>query len=260
MERAWPRASRRLTHCRRTARSAQKCGRNPALRARGPLVRRPARSRVRRPVPGGRGRSSAIGFFASRPDRSLRQGAGRAVIPPGPAVARAPPGSGAAGGLRLGLGFTDRFDGLGPRHAAEFKTFFADPSHQSAGRAEMEVWEETAAQARATRLPGDLPLVVISADETDPLSPAGRVRIELQEELASLYSRGSHRILAGTTHGSLATNRAPAAQWPTSSTSWSKSSARKERMVRAKAMGVSEFERRESFCASVGNILPCVSS
>ena len=119
------------------------------------------------------------------------------------------------GALRFGLRFTDvgrRFDGLGPRRAAEFKAFFADSSHQSAGEAEMEVWEETAAQARATRVLGELPLVVISAGETNPLSPERRVRFELQEELASLSSRGSHRILAGTTHGSLATNQAHAAR------------------------------------------------
>lgn len=119
------------------------------------------------------------------------------------------------GVLRFGFRFTDaehRFDGLGPRRAAEFKAFFAASSHQSAGEAEIEVWEETAAQTRATRRLGELPLVVISAGETNPLSPEGRVRFELQEELASLSSRGSHRILAGTTHGSLATNPAHAAQ------------------------------------------------
>ena len=76
----------------------------------------------------------------------------------------------------------------------------------------MEVWEETAAQTRDTRLPDDLPLIVISAGETDPLSAEQRVRFELQEELASLSSHGSHRILAGTTHGSLVTNRAHSAR------------------------------------------------
>ena len=78
------------------------------------------------------------------------------------------------GGVRFGLRFTDRFDGLGPRHAAEFKAFFADSSHQSAGEAEIEVWEETAAQARATRPLGDLPLVVVSAAGTNPSSPKSR--------------------------------------------------------------------------------------
>ena len=116
------------------------------------------------------------------------------------------------GFVRFGLRFTDRFDGLGPRRAAEFKAFFADSSHQSAGEAEIEVWEETAAQARATRPLGDLPLVVVSAAGTNPPSPERRVRLELHEELASLSSRGSHRILTGTTHGSLATNPAHAAQ------------------------------------------------
>lgn len=119
------------------------------------------------------------------------------------------------GVLRFSLRFTDagrRFDGLGPGRAAEFKAFFADSSHQSAGEAELEVWEETAGQARATRLLGELPLVVASAGETNPLSPERRVRFELHEELVSLSSGGSHRILAGTTHGSLATNQAHAAQ------------------------------------------------
>jgi pimeloyl-ACP methyl ester carboxylesterase len=119
------------------------------------------------------------------------------------------------GVLRFALRFTDagrRFDGLGPKRAAEFTAFFANSSHQSAGHAEMAAWEQTAAQARAARRLGELPLVVISAAETEPLSPEGRVRFELHEELASLSSRGSHRILAGTTHGSLATNPAHAAQ------------------------------------------------
>jgi len=117
--------------------------------------------------------------------------------------------------LRFAFRFTDaghRFDGLGPKRAAEFKAFFADSSHQSAGDAEMKVWEATAAQTRATRLLGQRPLVVISAGATSPLSPEERVRFELQEELASLSVRGSHRILAGTTHGSLATDPAHAAQ------------------------------------------------
>jgi hypothetical protein len=119
------------------------------------------------------------------------------------------------GVLRFALRFTDagrRFDGLGPKRAAEFRAFFANSSHQSAGHAEMAVWEQTAAQARATRRLGEMPLVVVSAAETEPLSPEGRVRLELHEELASLSSRGSHRILAGTTHGSLATSHTHAAQ------------------------------------------------
>jgi hypothetical protein len=44
------------------------------------------------------------------------------------------------------------------------------------------------------------------------VSPEQRVRFELHEELASLSSRGSHRILPGSTHGSLATDPAHAAQ------------------------------------------------
>jgi pimeloyl-ACP methyl ester carboxylesterase len=127
------------------------------------------------------------------------------VTPDLPVLAR-------VGILRFGFLFIDRFDGLGQRRAAEFEAFFADPSHQSAADAEMEGWEVTAAQARTMRLLGGLPLVVISAGETNPLSPEGRVRFELQEELASLSSRASHRTLAGTTHGSLVTNQAHAAQ------------------------------------------------
>jgi pimeloyl-ACP methyl ester carboxylesterase len=119
------------------------------------------------------------------------------------------------GVLRFGLRFTDagrRFDGLGPERAAEFRAFFGGSSHQSAGHAEMAAWEQTAAQARAARRLGELPLAVISAAETEPLSPERRVRLQLHEELASLSSRGSHQVLAGTTHGSLVTNRAHAAQ------------------------------------------------
>lgn len=119
------------------------------------------------------------------------------------------------GVLRFGFRFTavgHRFDGLGPRRAAEFKAFFADASHQSAAQAEMDVWEETAAQARAARPLGDLPLVVISAGDTPPLSAERQLRLELHKELASLSSRGSHRILGDATHESLVTNPAYAAQ------------------------------------------------
>jgi pimeloyl-ACP methyl ester carboxylesterase len=112
--------------------------------------------------------------------------------------------------MRFMLRFTGRFDELPPRRAAEFSAFFADPSHHSAGRAEIDVWEETAAQARVARPLGDLPLVVISA--AGPASLEHRVRVEMHRELAALSSHGSHRILTGTTHGSLVTSRAHAAQ------------------------------------------------
>lgn len=114
--------------------------------------------------------------------------------------------------LRLALRSTKRFDHLPPRAAAEFKAFFANGSHQSAARAEMLVWNETAGQVRATRPLGDLPLVVISAEGTKPPSLEQQVRYELQRELAGLSSRGTYRVLAGTTHGSLVTSRADAAQ------------------------------------------------
>ncbi len=109
-------------------------------------------------------------------------------------------------------GSAGRFDDLPPRAAAEFKAFFADASHQSAAEAEMRVWKETAGQVRATRPLGDLPLVVISAEGTKPPSREQQVRHELHRELAALSSRGSHRILAGTTHASLVENRGHAAQ------------------------------------------------
>lgn len=104
------------------------------------------------------------------------------------------------------------FVGLPPRQQAEFKAFFADSSHLSAGRAEGEVWEETTAQARATRPLGDLPLVVISAEGINPASLGQRVWLEMHRELAALSSRGSHRIIGGATHVSLATRREHAAQ------------------------------------------------
>ncbi len=119
------------------------------------------------------------------------------------------------GVLRFILRFpalASRIDDLPPRQAAEAKAFLADSSHQSAGRAELALWEETTAQARATRPLGDLPLVVISAGGMKTASPKRQVVNELHGELAALSSRGSHRILAGTTHMSLATNRAHAAQ------------------------------------------------
>jgi len=119
------------------------------------------------------------------------------------------------GVLRVTLRISDiasRIDELPPRQAAEAKAFLADASHLSAGTAEMAVWEETTAQVRATRRLGDLPLVVISAEGTKPASLKRRVLYELHGELAALSTRGSHRILAGATHVSLATRREHAAQ------------------------------------------------
>jgi len=119
------------------------------------------------------------------------------------------------GVLRFILRFTDigsRIDELPPRQAAETKAFLADSSHLSAARAEMAVWNETTAQARATRPLGDLPLVVVSAGGRNTASLKRRVLLELHGELAALSSRGSHRVVAGAGHISLVTNRAHAAQ------------------------------------------------
>jgi len=117
--------------------------------------------------------------------------------------------------LRFGVRFAgamDRFDGLPSRAAAEFKAFFVDASHQSGGLAEMRVWQQTAGQVRAARPIANLPLVVISAEGEMPPSVEQQVRFELHRELAGLSSRGTYRVLVGTTHGSLVTNRAHAAQ------------------------------------------------
>jgi len=114
--------------------------------------------------------------------------------------------------LRLSMHYTGWFDELPSREAGEFKAFFVDASHQSAGKSEMDAWEETARQVRGARPLGNLPLVVISASGNEPPSLEQQVRFELHRELAALSTHGSHRILAGTTHGSLTTSRAHAAQ------------------------------------------------
>jgi hypothetical protein len=58
----------------------------------------------------------------------------------------------------------------------------------------------------------EMSLVVFSAEGGKPRSVEEQGRYELHRELSGLSSYGAHRILAGTTNGSLVTIRAHAAQ------------------------------------------------
>ena len=59
------------------------------------------------------------------------------------------------------------------------------------------------AQVRGTGSLGDKPLAVVSAGERSPDTLSASYWLELQDELASLSSTRSHRIVAGATHESL---------------------------------------------------------
>lgn len=119
------------------------------------------------------------------------------------------------GVIRFLVRFTDigrQIDELPPRQAGEVKAFSADFSTLLAGNAERALWAETCAQARATRPLGDLPLIVISAGGRNPASIQRQAFLEMHRELATLSSRGSHRVIAGADHISLGTNRVYATQ------------------------------------------------
>jgi hypothetical protein len=66
---------------------------------------------------------------------------------------------------------------------------------------EFRATPETTAQARVADIPGDKPLTVVSASKQSP------AWLELQDELATLSSDSTHRVVEGASHTSLLDDR-----------------------------------------------------
>ncbi len=119
------------------------------------------------------------------------------------------------------------------------------------GFAEMDVWEQTAAQARATRLLGELPLVVISAEETEEHSPASPFRAARGTRFPLLPRFIPHP----RRHNPWVAGHQPSPRRP-SGRSYPPAGRthphpRREEIVRAKAMGFTEFDDLRAEALSV---------
>lgn len=70
-------------------------------------------------------------------------------------------------------------------------------------------WEPTMDAARSSGALGDLPLLLVSATRGMEGMPDGFLAInqQIHRELASLSTRGEHRLLEGTDHYSLLMDR-----------------------------------------------------
>jgi pimeloyl-ACP methyl ester carboxylesterase len=116
-------------------------------------------------------------------------------------------------GLVRATGIFDAMgQGLPERAFAEAAAFASTTRHLEAGYAEMLVWDESAAQVRATRGLGEKPLLVVSAGSAagaPELLPAFHA---LHRETVSLSSRGEYRLIPEANHISLLTDQAHARQ------------------------------------------------
>ena len=108
------------------------------------------------------------------------------------------------GALRLALltGLFDNMIGpLPPQQVDESAAFMAQPGLWTAADGELAAWGDTADQIHRAAPLGDLPLTVLTAG-----TGGGEGWRELHEELVTLSSRGTHRIITDATHLSLITD------------------------------------------------------
>lgn len=90
--------------------------------------------------------------------------------------------------------------GLPPEQDAELRAYTA-AGFANAAQAEMAVIESrTSPQVRRTRGLGDRPLIILSAGQTVAQDP---LFFELHHELATLSTRGVHRVEDGATHAGM---------------------------------------------------------
>jgi pimeloyl-ACP methyl ester carboxylesterase len=91
--------------------------------------------------------------------------------------------------------------GLPPQQRAQVEAL--NPSMRQVGTTadEFRATPETTAQARAADVPGDKSLAVVSAGKQSP------AWLELQDELATLSSESTHRVVEGASHTSLLDDR-----------------------------------------------------
>jgi len=93
---------------------------------------------------------------------------------------------------------------LPPQQRAQVRAVSSSTRHVAATADEFRATPETTAAARLAGGLGDKPLAVVSAGERAP------GWLELQEELATLSTRSSHRVVEGSTHTSLLDNESHA--------------------------------------------------
>jgi pimeloyl-ACP methyl ester carboxylesterase len=112
------------------------------------------------------------------------------------------------GALRLtGIGLEQARD-LPPEWAGAYAASYNTSQYWESIQAQGEAIAATDAEVRAARGLGDLPLIVLSADEAwitpgAPADAARRVYTQLNIEQAALSSNSAHRVVPGTSHTSL---------------------------------------------------------
>jgi len=97
---------------------------------------------------------------------------------------------------------------LPPDARTAIRAFAALPRHLDAAGDEVALLDDSLSQARAVRTLGDLPLLVITAEQNEELD--GEAWNALQEELARLSQRGQRQVIAGSDQATLLTDRASA--------------------------------------------------
>ena len=107
--------------------------------------------------------------------------------------------------------FFPRVNDLPPQEADEFKAWTDTTRFMTINAAEFAGQDQSLPQARAAGSLGSLPLIVLTAtDHGFPKESSGKLEhdwLQAQNELAGLSTNSVHRVLPGTTHGSLLTNQ-----------------------------------------------------
>jgi pimeloyl-ACP methyl ester carboxylesterase len=133
---------------------------------------------------------------SSHPEQFTRSPEGRAMYTQARRLGAVLPLFTRLGVIRLSNYFPAHPD-LPPQQRAQVEAFNSSTRHLVTTTEEFRATPETAAQVRGTNSLGDKPLAVISAGEQPPSW------LEMQEELATLSSDSSHRVVEGATHASL---------------------------------------------------------
>jgi pimeloyl-ACP methyl ester carboxylesterase len=97
---------------------------------------------------------------------------------------------------------------LPPEARAAIRSFAALPRHLDAAGDEVALLDESLTQARAVRTLGDLPLLVVTAEQNEEVD--GAAWNALQEELVRLSQRGRRLVIAGSDQATLLTDRTSA--------------------------------------------------
>jgi hypothetical protein len=93
---------------------------------------------------------------------------------------------------------------LPPRQRAQIDALGPSTRRVSTTALELRAAPQTAAQARGLRNLGDKPLAVVSAGTQEP------EWLDLQDDLATLSSDSTHRVVEGATHTSVLDDRSDA--------------------------------------------------